>query len=95
MSDPMPDDPLFPEAELARLADGSLTPERAAQLRREIAADPELRAALAEQERAVARLRAIDVPPRPLCAARSPSSCATPHALGAGGCAFASRFRRP
>ena len=62
MSDPMPDDPLFPEAELARLADGSLAPERADRLRREIAADPRLRGALADQERAVMRLRALDVP---------------------------------
>jgi hypothetical protein len=61
MSEPMHDDPQFPEAELARVADGSLTPEREAQLRREVAGDPELSTALAGQERAVALLRALDV----------------------------------
>jgi len=62
MSEPMHDHPEFPEAELARVADGSLAPEREAQLRGAIAADPELSAALAHQEHAVARLRAVDVP---------------------------------
>jgi len=62
MSEPMHDHPDFREAELARVADGSLAPEREAQLRRAIAADPELSAALAHQEHAVARLRAVDVP---------------------------------
>jgi hypothetical protein len=61
MSEPMRDDPQFPETELARVADGSLTPEREAQLRREVARDPQLSTALAEQERAVALLRALDV----------------------------------
>lgn len=52
--------PKFPEAELARVADGSLAPEREAELRRQIAADSELAAALAAQERAVTMLRAVD-----------------------------------
>ena len=39
-------------AELAALADGSLPPGRAADLRRRVAADPELSAALDRQERA-------------------------------------------
>ena len=60
MSTPMDPTPQFPEAELARVADGSLAPEREAVLRRQIAADPELAAALAAQERAVTRLRAVD-----------------------------------
>lgn len=58
----MNEQPKFPEPELARVADGSLAPEREAELRRRIAADPELSAALAEQEHAVALLRAADVP---------------------------------
>ena len=44
-------------SELAALADGSLPDERAAELRRRVDADPELAAALARQERAVAALR--------------------------------------
>lgn len=47
-------------AELAALADGSLPPERADALRRRIADDPELAAALARQERAVAAMRSTD-----------------------------------
>lgn len=60
MSTPMDPTPQFPEAELARVADGSLTPEREAELRRQVAADPELAAALAAQEHAVMMLRAVD-----------------------------------
>ena len=62
MSEPMSENTPWREAELARVADGSLTPEQEAQRRREIAADPELSAALDDQERAVAMLRAADVP---------------------------------
>lgn len=58
MDNPLP----FSEAELARVADGSLDPERAAQLRRQAEGDPELGAALAEQEQAVALMRAADGP---------------------------------
>jgi hypothetical protein len=52
----------LPEAELAALADGSLPAERRAQLRARVEASPELAAALAEQERAVTMLRALDEP---------------------------------
>lgn len=58
----MTDEPQLPEAELAALADGSLPAERRAQLRARIDASPELTAALAEQERAVTMLRALDEP---------------------------------
>jgi hypothetical protein len=51
-----------PEAELARLADGSLPAPRQAELRVQAQASPELTAALAEQERAVTLLRALDQP---------------------------------
>ncbi len=57
MTDPMSKDPQFPEAELARLADGSLKPERQDELRAEIQKSPALARALAEQERAVKLLR--------------------------------------
>lgn len=50
------------QAELAALADGSLPAERRAQLRARIDASPELAAALAEQERAVTMLRALNEP---------------------------------
>ncbi|MGH2859120.1 MAG: anti-sigma factor family protein [Solirubrobacteraceae bacterium] len=50
------------EAELARLADGTLPAERAELLRARVEGSPELAAALAEQERAVTMLRALDVP---------------------------------
>lgn len=50
------------EAELARLADGTLPAERAARLRAHVERSPELAAALAEQERAVTMLRALDTP---------------------------------
>jgi anti-sigma factor RsiW len=58
----MTDDRLPPEAELTRLADGSLNPDREADLRAQVDRSPELRAQLAEQERAVAMLRALDTP---------------------------------
>src|SRR5690242_3650296 len=57
MSDPMTQDPQFPEAELARLADGSLDASRQSELRSQIQASPALAQALAEQERTVALLR--------------------------------------
>ncbi len=50
------------EAELTRLADGSLPQSRQAELRAQIRESPELTAALAEQQRAVAMLRAVDQP---------------------------------
>jgi len=56
----MTDDRLPSEAELTRLADGSLSPDREADLRAQVDRSPELRAQLAEQERAVAMLRALD-----------------------------------
>jgi hypothetical protein len=49
-----------PEAELARLADGSLPEPRRAELRAQIQASAQLTAALAQQERAVTMLRALD-----------------------------------
>ncbi len=57
----MDDEPKFPEAELARLADGSLPASREAELRAQIGRSPELGRAFAEQERTVAMLRAVDV----------------------------------
>jgi hypothetical protein len=48
-------------AELAALADGTLTGRRRAELEAEVARSPELRALLAEQERAVGLLRGVDV----------------------------------
>ena len=62
MSEPMSNPTPFSETDLARVADGSLDPERAAQLQRRAQGDPELAAALAEQEHAVALMRAADVP---------------------------------
>jgi hypothetical protein len=53
-------DPQFPEAELARLADGSLPTERQDQLRGEIQNSPELARALKEQERVIALIRSTD-----------------------------------
>jgi hypothetical protein len=50
------------EAELARLADRTLPAEREAELRAEVQRSPELTARLAEQERAVTLLRALDQP---------------------------------
>lgn len=48
------------EAELARLADGSLPAERAAELYAQVRRSPELAAALAEQERAMTIVRSVD-----------------------------------
>jgi hypothetical protein len=61
MSDHMDDQTQSPEAELARLADGSLPESRQAELRSQVRESPELGRALAEQERAVALIRAVDV----------------------------------
>jgi hypothetical protein len=58
----MTDDSQFPEAELARLADGSLPEARQAELQAELQRSPALTRALAEQEQAVSMVRAIDVP---------------------------------
>jgi hypothetical protein len=60
MSDHMTHDPQFPEAELARLADGSLPSERQDELRTQIQGSPALTRALKEQERAVALIRSTD-----------------------------------
>jgi hypothetical protein len=54
------EDSQFPEAELARLADGSLPASRQAELRGELERSPKLASALAEQERAVTLLRSAD-----------------------------------
>jgi hypothetical protein len=53
-------DSQIPEAELARLADGSLPASRQAELRGELERSPELARALAEQERALTLLRSAD-----------------------------------
>jgi hypothetical protein len=58
----MTDEPDINEAELARLADGSLPESRQAELRAQAQRSTELAAALAEQERAVSMLRALDQP---------------------------------
>jgi hypothetical protein len=53
-----PQSPFLPDgAELAALADGSLAPERRAELEARVAASPELAARLAEQRHAVALAR--------------------------------------
>jgi hypothetical protein len=58
----MTDQPQLPEAELARLADGTLPAEREAELRARMQGSPELATALEEQRRAVSMLHAIDEP---------------------------------
>ena len=58
----MTDQPTPQEAELAQLADGSLPADREADLRARVRESPQLTAALAEQERAVALLRAVNTP---------------------------------
>jgi anti-sigma factor RsiW len=58
----MTNEPEMPEAELAALADGSLPADQQEQLRARIDASPQLSGALAEQERAVTMLRALDEP---------------------------------
>jgi hypothetical protein len=62
MDEEMTDERKHPEGELTRLADGSLPAERQADLLAQIRQSPELTAALAEQERAVTILRALDAP---------------------------------
>jgi hypothetical protein len=57
----MNDEPQILEAELARLADGSLPAARESELRSQVQANPELAGALAEQQRALSLLSAIDV----------------------------------
>jgi hypothetical protein len=61
MEDQMTDEP-HPQAELARLADGSLPAPRLSELRADVDESPDLAAALAEQQRAVSLLRALDQP---------------------------------
>jgi hypothetical protein len=58
----MTDEPQLPEAELAALADGSLPSGEREQLRARTEGSPQLAQALAEQQRAVAMLRALDEP---------------------------------
>jgi anti-sigma factor RsiW len=58
----MTDERKQPDGELTRLADGSLPADRQADLLAQIERSPELTAALAEQERAVTMLRALDAP---------------------------------
>ncbi len=63
MKEPMNDkDQQGREAQLARLADGSLPASLVAELQAEVARDPQRAAALAEQQRAVSMLRALDEP---------------------------------
>lgn len=62
MDEEMTDEHKAPEGELTRLADGSLPADRQADLLAQIRQSPELTAALAEQERAVTMLRALDEP---------------------------------
>ena len=57
----MTDDLKSAEAELARLADSSLDAAHEAEVRRRLEGSPKLTAALAEQERAVAMLRSLEV----------------------------------
>ncbi len=57
----MSDDPQFLEAELARLADGSLPASREAELRDEVRGSPALARALAEQEQAINLVASADV----------------------------------
>ncbi|HWD74369.1 MAG TPA: hypothetical protein VG371_04480 [Solirubrobacteraceae bacterium] len=58
----MTHEPTPPEAELAKLADGSLPADREAELRAQVRQSPNLATALAEQERAVSLVRALDEP---------------------------------
>jgi anti-sigma-K factor RskA len=84
------------EEELAALADGSLDPERRAELEAQIEASPILADRLAEQERAVALLRGagdeVEAPAglrARLDAQRSARSVRTPRRLAFGGVATA------
>jgi Anti-sigma-K factor rskA, C-terminal len=83
-------------AELAALADGSIAPERRAELEAQIATSPILADRLAEQERAVALLsgagEAVDAPAglkARLEAQRSPRTVRAPRRLALGGAAAA------
>jgi Anti-sigma-K factor rskA len=83
-------------AELAALADGSIAPERRAELEAQIASSPILADRLAEQERAVALLsgagEAVDAPSglkARLEAQRSPRTVRAPRRLALGGVAAA------
>jgi hypothetical protein len=58
----MTDQPTPREAELAKLADGSLPADREAELRAQVRDSPEFASALAEQERAVALVRSVGEP---------------------------------
>jgi hypothetical protein len=62
MEDEMTDELKAPEGELTRLADGSLSAERQADLLARVQRSPDLTSALAEQERAVTMLRGLDQP---------------------------------
>jgi hypothetical protein len=62
MDEPMIDDTQHPEAELARLADGTLPADRETELRAELERSPQLTSALAEQQHAVTLLRALGEP---------------------------------
>jgi len=61
MDDPMIHDQQHPEADLARLADGSLPDQRRGELRAEVESSGALAQALAQQERALVMLRSVDV----------------------------------
>ena len=83
-------------AELAALADGSLEPERRAELEAQVAASPALADRLAEQERAVALLRGaadeVDAPAglrARVAAQRSTRTARIPRRLALGGVAAA------
>jgi hypothetical protein len=78
------------EAELAKLADGSLPADREAELRAQVLRSPSLAAALADQERAVALVRAVDEPAPDALRARvealtGATSSRSPLRSGAGG----------
>ncbi len=84
------------EEELAALADGSLAPERRAELEAQIDASPTLADRLAEQERAVALVRGagdeVEAPAglrTRLEAQRSAGTARTPRRLAFGGVALA------
>jgi anti-sigma factor RsiW len=84
------------EEELAALADGSLAPERRAEIEAQIDASPILADRLAEQERAVALLRGagdeVEAPAElraRLDAQRSARTVRTPRRLALGGVALA------
>jgi hypothetical protein len=80
----MTNQPTPPEAELTRLADGSLPAQREGALRAEVRSSPALAAALAEQERAVALLRSVDEPAPGLLRARIDALTERPSARGGG-----------